>query len=98
MAGRWPGKGRVPIINDMIWQDLAACRGTDLSLWFAPDSRSKDARAERRRVEDAKRICVSCPVSVQCLDYSVRLGCEHGIWGGLTELERRGLGGCADAA
>jgi WhiB family redox-sensing transcriptional regulator len=41
--------------------------------------------------EPARRICASCPVRQPCLDYALSHGIVHGIWGGLTERDRRAL-------
>ena len=43
------------------------------------------------RERDAKLICASCAVCVDCLQYALRIREAHGIWGGTTELERRDL-------
>lgn len=72
------------------WQWRAACRGEDSSLFFAPNhSEPKEERAHRER--RAKSICASCPVRIECLEYAVRIREPHGIWGGLSEIERRVL-------
>lgn len=62
------------------WQDDAVCATTDPDLFF-PDIRDP-ARL-------AKRICNSCPVKQECLDYAIQAGEEFGVWGGTTEIERR---------
>jgi WhiB family redox-sensing transcriptional regulator len=64
------------------WRYRAACRGADLNVFF-PD-RGQSA-------EHARQICASCPVRELCLDYALRHGIVHGIWGGLTERDRRAL-------
>ena len=64
------------------WRALAACRGADLDLFF-PD------RVES--AEPARLVCTGCPVREPCLDYALRLGITHGIWGGLAERDRRAL-------
>ena len=64
------------------WRELAACRGTDLGLFFP--GRGKSA-------EPARRICARCPVREPCLDYAVTNRIVYGIWGGLTGPERRAL-------
>jgi WhiB family redox-sensing transcriptional regulator len=70
------------------WQDRAACRGPESALFFAPTV--PEPRHEReQREERAKAICRDCPVTVECLDYAVRIREPHGIWGGLNEQERR---------
>jgi WhiB family redox-sensing transcriptional regulator len=67
------------------WRGDAACRDADPELFF-PDSRSAWGQVKR-----AKLICRGCPVSVTCLSWALASGQEHGIWGGLTEDERRRL-------
>jgi WhiB family transcriptional regulator, redox-sensing transcriptional regulator len=72
------------------WRARAACRGPETALFFPPSS------AERREDRDlrearAKGICRECPVRRECLEYALRVGEPHGIWGGLNETERRGL-------
>ena len=64
------------------WRYRAACRGADLDLFFP--SRGQSA-------EPARRICAACPVREPCLDYALRHGITHGIWGGLAERDRRAL-------
>ena len=61
----------------------AACATADPELFF-PDSQS--GRAEK--VAQAKKICATCPIAVQCLQYAV-LNDEDGIWGGTTPSERK---------
>jgi hypothetical protein len=39
----------------------------------------------------ARRVCAACPVRQPCLDYAISNRISHGIWGGLTERERRAL-------
>ena len=41
--------------------------------------------------EPARQICAGCPVRQPCLDYALSHGITHGIWGGLTERDRRPL-------
>ena len=41
--------------------------------------------------EPARRICASCPVRQPCLEFALRHGITHGIWGGLAERDRRAL-------
>ena len=64
------------------WRELAACRGTDLNLFFPERGESAGP---------ARRVCAACPVREPCLDYAVTNRISHGIWGGLTERERRAL-------
>jgi WhiB family transcriptional regulator, redox-sensing transcriptional regulator len=72
------------------WHLKAACRGPESALFFPP------ATPERRedrdvREADAKNICAFCSVQSECLDFALRVREPHGIWGGLTESERRHL-------
>ena len=50
-----------------------------------------DIRSARAHVKTAKLICRGCPVSATCLSWALASGQEAGIWGGLTEDERRRL-------
>jgi WhiB family redox-sensing transcriptional regulator len=69
------------------WRDDAACRDADPELFF-PEC---DVRSARAQVKTAKLICRGCPVKLTCLDWALASGQEAGIWGGLTEDERRRL-------
>ena len=72
------------------WQLRAACRGPAARFFFPPTrSERKDEKADRE--ERAKAICAECAVRADCLDYALRIREPHGIWGGLTEVERREL-------
>ena len=62
------------------WRGLGNCAGQDPDLFFAPGA------VEHR---EAKRICRDCPVRRECLAYALFEPVDHGIWGGLTERERR---------
>ncbi len=67
------------------WRDLAACNGHDPSLFF-PAGETGPAAAQ---IQQAKRICASCDVQEDCLMYAIETNQVAGIWGGLTEDERR---------
>jgi len=74
------------------WQDRAACRGHSAATFFAPAHfERKEARAARER--QAKAVCAGCPVRKECLSYALRIHEPHGIWGGLSEVERRAISG-----
>jgi WhiB family redox-sensing transcriptional regulator len=64
------------------WRELAACRGADLEVFFPGRGESAGP---------ARRVCAACPVRQPCLDYAISNRIAHGIWGGLTEQERRAL-------
>ena len=62
------------------WEDKALCRTADADIFFAPGGTQ-----EHR----AKAVCRSCPVRFDCLAYALKHRVEHGVWGGLTDRERR---------
>ena len=64
------------------WRELAACRGADLEVFFPGRGESAGP---------ARQVCAACPVRQSCLDYAITNRISHGIWGGLTERERREL-------
>jgi WhiB family redox-sensing transcriptional regulator len=69
------------------WQESAACRLEDPELFFP---KSGVGRAEQ--IARAKAVCARCPVQVRCLDLALRSGRPaYGIFGGMTESERREL-------
>ena len=65
------------------WRDYAACRGADPDLFFPPEDGGK---AQARK---AKAICAACPVRRECLEYALRHGEHWGVWGGISERDRR---------
>ena len=68
------------LAEDQNWRAFAKCANTDPELWFAVGA------VEHKT---AKRMCRSCPVRRDCLNYAMDSPVDHGIWGGLTERERR---------
>ena len=72
------------------WHLRAACRGPESVLFFPPSS--PEGRDDRDlREARAKLICGECHVQRECLEFALRVREPHGIWGGLTESERRAL-------
>jgi WhiB family transcriptional regulator, redox-sensing transcriptional regulator len=69
------------------WRDDAACLHTDPDLFFpvGPAGPALD------QVDEAKRICQTCPVQKQCLARALELGAASGVWGGTTEDQRRAM-------
>jgi WhiB family redox-sensing transcriptional regulator len=65
------------------WTRDAACADADPDLFFPADSRSPAL--------EAKELCAKCRVRSDCLEYSLAAGEEFGVWGGLTEKERRNV-------
>ncbi|MEO9181232.1 MAG: WhiB family transcriptional regulator [Acidimicrobiales bacterium] len=77
-------------ITPLDWTDSAACRDTEGALFYPSDSTErKEDRLERELI--AKRICASCGVREECLEAALARHESYGIWGGLNEVERRGL-------
>jgi WhiB family redox-sensing transcriptional regulator len=72
------------------WQGKAACRGPQAAVFFPPSHfERKEEKLERER--RAKDICAECSVQTECLNYAVAINEQHGIWGGLNEVERKAL-------
>ncbi len=67
-------------VDELSWQDYANCRGADADLFFP------ERGASTRK---AKAICTACEVRSDCLDFALRAGEKFGIWGGMSERERR---------
>ncbi|MBD0694808.1 WhiB family transcriptional regulator [Streptomyces sp. CBMA123] len=71
------------------WQIHGACRQADTSLFFHPPGERGSAHDARE--EAAKAICVDCPVMIECRRHALSTREPYGVWGGLTEDERRRL-------
>jgi WhiB family redox-sensing transcriptional regulator len=59
-------------------------------LFFPPSTPERRDEREAREAH-AKEICAQCNVREDCLEFALRVREPHGIWGGLTEAERRPL-------
>lgn len=70
-----------PITSVDDWRLQAACRNHDPDTWFP--NRTDDARTAQ-----AKQICHTCPVLLQCRAWALNTAEEYGICGGLTPCER----------
>ncbi|MEV6767001.1 WhiB family transcriptional regulator [Nocardia sp. NPDC051030] len=64
------------------WQERALCAQTDPEAFFPEKGGS---------TREAKRICLGCEVRDECLEYALQNDERFGIWGGLSERERRRL-------
>ena len=64
------------------WQERALCAQTDPEAFFPEKGGS---------TREAKRICSGCEVRAECLEYALANDERFGIWGGLSERERRRL-------
>jgi WhiB family transcriptional regulator, redox-sensing transcriptional regulator len=69
------------------WRDNAACLHADPDLFFPIGL----AGPALRQVDEAKRICLGCPVRTPCLKWALGQGILSGVWGGTTEEERRAI-------
>ena len=66
--------------EDKAWQDYSNCLGVDPDLFFPERGAS---------TREAKEVCRGCVVREDCLEYALRNGEKFGIWGGMSERERR---------
>ncbi|MET8334332.1 WhiB family transcriptional regulator [Streptosporangium canum] len=77
---------KVATIADLVhadgWMAQARCAEVDPDRWFPEKGASSRA---------AKRVCRSCEVRAECLTYALDNGEDFGVWGGLSEAERRPL-------
>ena len=64
------------------WQERALCAQTDPEAFFPEKGGS---------TREAKKVCTQCEVRAECLDYALAHDERFGIWGGLSERERRKL-------
>lgn len=64
------------------WKDHALCAQIGGDLWFPEKGGS---------TREAKQVCRRCPVTAECLDYALAHQEQFGIYGGLSERERRPL-------
>lgn len=71
----------------MDWRDDAACRDHDPDLFFPIGSTGPAVE----QADKAKQVCAGCDVREQCLEYAIASNQDAGVWGGLTEDERRSL-------
>lgn len=72
------------------WTHAAACAG-EMGTSFYPPMRPEKKSARAAREQRAKAVCERCTVRQECLDYAIEHNERYGIWGGLTDNERRNL-------
>lgn len=70
------------VTDEQDWQERALCAQTDPEAFFPEKGGS---------TREAKRICLGCEVRAECLEYALQHDERFGIWGGLSERERRKL-------
>ena len=66
--------------GELSWQERSLCAQTDPEAFFPEKGGS---------TREAKRICSGCEVRAECLEYALANDERFGIWGGLSERERR---------
>jgi WhiB family redox-sensing transcriptional regulator len=71
----------------MTWRNRAACLDEDPELFF-PIGNTGTALPQ---IEEAKAVCGRCKVVETCLEWAMESGQDFGVWGGLSEDERRAL-------
>lgn len=62
------------------WTEAAVCASTDPEVFFPERGTS---------AKEAKRVCTGCEVAAECLEYALVNHEQFGVWGGLSERERR---------
>ena len=67
--------------EELGWQERALCAQTDPESFFPEKGGS---------TREAKKVCLACEVRSECLEYALANDERFGIWGGLSERERRG--------
>ena len=71
----------------MDWRHRAICRDEDPELFF-PVGNSGPALLQ---IAEAKAVCQRCPVTSECLAWALETGQDAGVWGAMSEDERRSL-------
>lgn len=82
-SGRGVDRSRLQELADELrsnWQADAACFGMDQSIFFPEKGHSG---------KQAKAVCSACPVRTDCKEFALKTLQQFGVWGGLTEPERR---------
>ena len=74
---------RDPVMTD--WRDLALCRATDPGLFFPVGTTG----AALDQTAAAKGVCGQCAAREECLEFALDSNQDSGVWGGLSEEERR---------
>lgn len=72
---------------DTKWRHRAACRGKDTERFFPVGNKGPALK----QIAEAKAVCGHCPVRSECLAWALESGQDAGIWGGMSEDERRAL-------
>jgi WhiB family redox-sensing transcriptional regulator len=76
-----------PVTESWDWQLQGRCRGMDSTFFFHPEG--ERGRTRDDRVTKAKEICQTCPVLIRCRTHALAAQELYGVWGGLSEADRR---------
>lgn len=72
----------VPITEERPWAAFAVCRDRDPDAFFPVTPEGE---------REAIRVCMGCPVRMDCLEFAIEARIRFGVWGGMTEKQRRTL-------
>lgn len=76
-------------LMDQAWMEQGVCYDTQSNLWFPyGDDASVASYSYSVQTAQAKELCFTCPVRVECLTFAIRTSQHFGIWGGLDPDER----------
>ena len=64
------------------WRTRGECVERNPDMWFSTAGKN---------VKEAKRLCRLCAVRRECLEFAVESSIPHGVWGGMSGIERRAL-------
>jgi WhiB family redox-sensing transcriptional regulator len=76
--------------DELTWRAGAECQSDNATHFYAPSHFERKPEKDQREGA-ARALCRRCKVKEQCLAYSLQVAENHGIWGGLNELERKRL-------
>jgi WhiB family redox-sensing transcriptional regulator len=74
--------GLLDLFGEVAWQDRGLCAQTDPEAFFP---------VKGQPATEAKRVCASCEVKAECLEWALEYRQTFGVWGGLTPTERKKL-------
>ena len=74
-----------PLEENYRWQEQGACRKQDPELFFL--SENSRGGIKNKQIVMAKKVCGTCPVINECLEFAIETEQNFGIWGGLSEDE-----------
>ena len=77
--------------DDQPWAERALCAQVGGDAWFPEAGTVEEPKRNDVSVFEAKKVCLRCPVRVPCLEYALTHDERWGVWGGLSERERRRL-------